>query len=94
VHEILDWNVQQLNTMPTPHHSIVFFCDGKILSAVPWKVLEFYILIILAFHLRQKKYNILVYGAVIHSKQGARGIVDKNVQNRDTTILTTIYENC
>jgi uncharacterized protein YkvS len=51
-------------------------------------------LIILAFHLRQKKYDILVYGAVIHSKQGARGIVDKNVQNRDTTILTTIYENC
>jgi hypothetical protein len=31
----LDWNVQQLNTMPTPHHSIVFFCGGKILSAVP-----------------------------------------------------------
>jgi hypothetical protein len=33
VHEILDWNVQQLKTMPMRHHSIVFFCGGKISSA-------------------------------------------------------------
>jgi hypothetical protein len=55
VHEILDWNVQQLKTMPMRHHSIVFFCGGKISSAAQYKVLGFYILIILAFHLRQKR---------------------------------------